>query len=175
MAGETVITFTGNVVADPELRFTPSGAPVANFRVANTPRTFQRDTNEWKDGDPVFLSVSVWRQQAENVAESIKRGDRVIIVGRLTQRQYEKDGERRSSYEIQADEVAPSLRSATAAVTKNSQNGAQNGQQYRQQGQSQGYGQQAGQQAYGAQQGDPWANGQSAAGQWGSAVNEPPF
>lgn len=104
----------------------------------------------------------MWRQQAENVAESIKRGDRVIIVGRLTQRQYEKDGERRSSYEIQADEVAPSLRSATAAVTKNSQNG----QQHRQQ---------AGQQAYGAPQGDPWANGQSAAGQWGSAAQEPPF
>ncbi|MEU5136716.1 single-stranded DNA-binding protein [Streptomyces californicus] len=175
MAGETVITVIGNVVADPELKFTPSGAAVANFRIASTPRTFNRDTNEWKDGDPLFLGVSAWRQQAENVAESIRRGDRVIIVGRLTQRQYEKDGERRSSYEIQADEVAPSLRNASAAVTKNSQNGAQNGQQYRQQGQSQGYGQQAAQQPYGAPQGDPWANGQSAAGQWGSAVNEPPF
>ncbi|MBK6018529.1 single-stranded DNA-binding protein [Streptomyces sp. MBT53] len=167
MAGETVITVVGNVVADPELRFTPSGAAVANFRIANTPRTFNRDTNEWKDGDPLFLGVSVWRQQAENVAESIRRGDRVIVVGRLTQRQYEKDGERRSSYEIQADEVAPSLRNASAAVTKNSQNGAQNGQQP----QRQGYGQQTAQQPYG----DPWANGQSAAGQWGSAVNEPPF
>lgn len=158
MAGETVITVMGNVVADPELRFTASGAAVANFRIANTPRTFNRDTNEWKDGDPLFLGVSVWRQQAENVAESIRRGDRVIVVGRLTQRQYEKDGERRSSYEIQADEVAPSLRSASAAVTKNSQNGAQNGQQHRQQPHS-----------------EPWANGQPAAGQWGSAVNEPPF
>ncbi|MFI5883522.1 single-stranded DNA-binding protein [Streptomyces sp. NPDC051554] len=166
MAGETVITVMGNVVADPELRFTPSGAAVANFRIANTPRTFNRDTNEWKDGDPLFLGVSVWRQQAENVAESIRRGDRVIVVGRLTQRQYEKDGERRSSYEIQADEVAPSLRNASAAVTKNSQNGAQHGQQ-----QSQGYGQQGAQQPYG----DPWANGQPAAGQWGNAVSEPPF
>ncbi|WP_411145302.1 single-stranded DNA-binding protein [Streptomyces sp. x-80] len=127
MAGETPITVVGNVVADPELRFTPSGAAVANFRIASTPRTFDRVTNEWKDGDTLFLSVSVWRQQAENVAESIKRGDRVIVVGRLTQRQYEdREGKTRSSYEIQADEVAPSLLRAAAVVTKaNGSSGAQ--------------------------------------------------
>ncbi|RMB83670.1 single-stranded DNA-binding protein [Streptomyces shenzhenensis] len=174
MAGETVITFSGNVVADPELKFTPSGAAVANFRMANTPRTLDRQTNEWKDGDPLFLSVAVWRQQAEHVAESIRRGDRVIVVGRLQQRQYEdREGNKRSSYEIQADEVAVSLLRATAAVTK--QNGAQNRQQGYGQAQSQGYGQQGAQQPYGTPQGDPWANGQTAAGQWGSAVNEPPF
>ncbi|MGW2292795.1 single-stranded DNA-binding protein [Streptomyces phaeochromogenes] len=164
MAGETPITLVGNVVADPELRFTPSGAAVANFRIASTPRTFDRTTNEWKDGDALFLSVSVWRQQAENVAESIKRGDRVIVVGRLGQRQYEKDGERKSSYEIQAEDVAPSLRNATAAVTKNS---AQNGQHQR----AQGYGQQAPQQGYGATQGDAW-NQQQRTQSYGA---EPPF
>ncbi|MGW2292804.1 single-stranded DNA-binding protein [Streptomyces phaeochromogenes] len=164
MAGETLITLVGNVVADPELRFTPSGAAVANLRIASTPRTFDRTTNEWKDGDTLFLSVSVWRQQAENVAESIKRGDRVIVVGRLGQRQYEKDGERKSSYEIQAEDVAPSLRNATAAVTKNS---AQNGQQQR----TQGYGQQAPQQGYGDTQGDPW-NQQQRTQSYGA---EPPF
>ncbi|WP_432194740.1 single-stranded DNA-binding protein [Streptomyces sp. bgisy027] len=163
MAGETPITVVGNVVADPELRFTPSGAAVANFRIASTPRTFDRTANEWKDGDTLFLSVSVWRQQAENVAESIKRGDRVIVVGRLGQRQYEKDGERKSSYEVQAEDVGPALKNASAQVTKNGQNGAQN----RQQGYGQGYGQQAPQQGYSAPQGDPWA--QQGYG------NEPPF
>ncbi|MFF3886580.1 single-stranded DNA-binding protein [Streptomyces sp. NPDC001914] len=157
MSGDTTITFTGNLVADPELRFTPGGAAVANFRMANTPRKFNRQTNEWEDGEPVFLGVAVWRQQAEHVAESIKRGDRVIVVGRLTQRQYEAtDGSKRSSYEIQADEVAPSLLRATATVTKataNAQGAQQPAQQaYGQQsyGQQQGYGQQP--------QGDPWAN-----------------
>ncbi|MGW5304869.1 single-stranded DNA-binding protein [Streptomyces griseoluteus] len=164
MAGETPITVVGNVVADPELRFTPSGAAVANFRIASTPRTFDRTTNEWKDGDTLFLSVSVWRQQAENVAESIKRGDRVIVVGRLGQRQYEKDGERKSSYEVQADDVAPSLLRATAQVAKN---GQQNGQQQRAEGYGQGYAQQGAQQGYGAPQGDPWAQQ--------SYGNEPPF
>ncbi|QCX77651.1 Single-stranded DNA-binding protein 2 [Streptomyces sp. YIM 121038] len=163
MAGETPITVVGNVVADPELRFTPSGAAVANFRVASTPRTFDRTTNEWKDGDPLFLSVSVWRQQAENVAETIRRGDRVIVVGRLGQRQYEKDGQTRSSYEIQAEDVGPALKNASAQVTKNS---AQNGQQP-----AQGYGQQGAQQGYGAPQGDPWSTQQPRQGY--SA--EPPF
>ncbi|MFD5873736.1 single-stranded DNA-binding protein [Streptomyces sp. NPDC060322] len=156
MSGETTITMVGNVVADPELRFTPGGAAVANFRMANTPRKFNRQTNEWEDGEPLFLGVAVWRQQAEHVVESIKRGDRVIVVGRLTQRQYEAtDGSKRSSYEIQAEEVAPSLLRATAAVTKQTGNG-QGGQQPAQQaygqqshGQQQGYGQQP--------QGDPWA------------------
>lgn len=164
MAGETTITLVGNVVADPELRFTPSGAAVANFRVASTPRTFDRITNEWKDGEALFLSVSVWRQQAENVAESITRGMRVIVVGRLGQRQYEKNGERKSSYEIQADEVAPALKNATAKVTKN---GAQNGQQPT----AQGYGQQAPQQGYGAPQADQWNQQQPRQGY----SDEPPF
>lgn len=140
MSGETTITMTGNVVADPELRFTPSGAAVTNFRMAATPRKFNKATNEWEDGESLFLAVAVWRQQAEHVAESIQRGMRVIVVGRLTQRQYDdKDGNRRSSYEIQAEEVAPSLLRATAVVTK------ANGQKPPQQGygqQAQGYGQQ---------------------------------
>lgn len=154
----------GNVVADPELRFTPGGAAVCNFRVASTPRTLDRATNEWKDGDTLFLSVSVWRQQAENVAETIRRGDRVIVVGRLGQRHYEKDGERKSSYEIQADDVGPALKNATAHVAKNN---AQNSQQQR----TQGYGQQAPQQGYGAPQGAPWATQQPRQG-YG---DEPPF
>ncbi|MFJ7411606.1 single-stranded DNA-binding protein [Streptomyces sp. NPDC098077] len=164
MAGETPITLVGNVVADPELRFTPSGAAVANFRIASTPRTFDRQANEWRDGDPLFLSVSVWRQQAENVAETITRGMRVIVVGRLGQRQFEKDGERRSSYEIQAEEVAPALRNATAKVTKN---GPQNAQQPP----AQGYGQQATQQGYGAPQANQWSQQQAHQGY----SDEPPF
>lgn len=131
MSGETAITMIGNVVNDVELRFTPSGAAVANFRIASTPRKFNRQTNEWEDGDPLFLGVAVWRQQAEHVAESIRKGMRVIVVGRLTQRQYEdRDGQKRSSYDIQADEVAPSLLRATATVQKatgNGQQGAQGG------------------------------------------------
>ncbi|MFB6618900.1 single-stranded DNA-binding protein [Streptomyces sp. NPDC085524] len=119
MSGETTITVIGNVVADPELRFTPSGAAVANFRIASTPRKFNKQSDAWEDGEPLFLSVAVWRRQAEHVAESLTRGTRVIVVGVLTQRQYEAgDGTRRSSYEIQAEEVAPSLLRATAAVTK---------------------------------------------------------
>lgn len=161
MSGETLITFTGNVVADPELRFTPSGAAVANFRMASTPRTFDRQTNEWKDGDTLYLAVAVWRQQAEHVAESISRGMRVIVVGRLTQRQYEdREGAKRSSYEIQAEEVAPSLLRATAAVTKAGQNSASTSQG--------GYGQQTG--GYGQQQpqNDAWATN-------APRRDEPPF
>ncbi|MFC8199923.1 single-stranded DNA-binding protein [Streptomyces sp. NPDC057298] len=140
MSGDTPITMTGNVVADPELRFTPSGAAVCNFRVASTPRKFNRQTNEFEDGEPLFLGVAVWRQQAEHVAESIQRGMRVIIVGRLTQSQYEaNDGSKRSSYEIQADEVAPSLLRATAVVSKANGN-VQGAQQPAQQ--AQGYAQQ---------------------------------
>ena len=119
MAGETVITVVGNLVDDPELRFTPSGAAVANFRIASTPRTFDRQTNEWKDGDALFLSCSVWRQAAENVAESLQRGMRVIVQGRLKQRSYEtREGEKRTVVEMQVDEVGPSLRYATAKVTR---------------------------------------------------------
>ncbi|WP_399087990.1 single-stranded DNA-binding protein [Streptomyces sp. BBFR2] len=119
MSGETTITMTGNVVNEPELRFTPDGAPVCNFRIASTPRKFNKQANAWEDSEPLFLGVAVWRQQAENVAESVQRGMRVVVVGRLTQRQYDdKEGNRRSSYDIQADEVAPSLLRATAVVTK---------------------------------------------------------
>ena len=126
-AGDTVITIVGNLVDDPELRFTPSGAAVANFRIASTPRFIDKQTNEWKDGDSLFLSCNVWRQAAENVAESLQRGMRVIVQGRLKQRSYEtKEGEKRTVYEIEVDEVGPSLRSATAKVTK-TQRGAGSG------------------------------------------------
>ena len=119
MAGETVITVIGNLTSDPELRFTPSGAAVANFTVASTPRTFDRQTNEWKDGDALFLSCSVWRQAAENVAESLQRGMRVVVQGRLKQRSYEtREGEKRTVVELEVDEVGPSLRYATAKVTR---------------------------------------------------------
>jgi single-strand DNA-binding protein len=115
LSGETEITIIGNAVDDPELRFTPSGVAVAKFRVASTPRTFDRQTNEWKDGESLFLTVNVWRQPAEHVAETITRGMRVIVQGRLNQRSYEtKEGEKRTVFEIEANEVGPSLRNATA-------------------------------------------------------------
>jgi single-strand DNA-binding protein len=129
MAGETVITVVGNLVDDPELRFTPSGAAVAKFRVASTPRTFDRQTNEWKDGESLFLTCSVWRQAAENVAESLQRGMRVIVQGRLKQRSYEdREGVKRTVYELDVDEVGASLRSATAKVTKTAGGGGRSGQ-----------------------------------------------
>jgi len=119
MAGETVITVIGNLTGDPELRFTPSGAAVANFTVASTPRQFDRQSNEFKDGDTLFMRCSIWREAAENVAESIQKGTRVIVTGRLEQRSWETDnGEKRSKVEVVADEVAPSLRWATAQVQK---------------------------------------------------------
>ncbi|GAA2134595.1 single-stranded DNA-binding protein [Kitasatospora kazusensis] len=128
MAGETVITLVGNLVDDPELRFTPSGAAVAKFRIASTPRTFDRQTNEWKDGESLFLTCNVWRQPAENVAESLQRGMRVIVQGRLRQRSYEtKEGEKRTVFEVEVDEVGPSLRSATAKVTRANRSGGQGG------------------------------------------------
>jgi single-strand DNA-binding protein len=128
MAGETTITVIGNLVDDPELRFTPSGAPVANFRIASTPRTFDRQSNEWKDGDTLFLSCAVWRQAAENVAESLQRGMRVIVQGRLKSRQYEtREGEKRTVFEIDVEEVGPSLRSASAKVTKTTRQGGGGG------------------------------------------------
>src|SRR5213594_67572 len=119
MAGETVVTLVGNLVDDPELRFTPSGAAVANFRIASTPRTYDRQTGEWKDGDSLFLTCNVWRQAAENVAESLQRGMRVIVYGRLRQRSYEtREGEKRTVYEVEVDDVGPSMRNASAKVTK---------------------------------------------------------
>ena len=119
MAGETPITVVGNLTADPELRFTPSGAAVANFTVASTPRTFDRQTNEWKDGEALFLNCSVWRQAAENAAESLTRGMRVIVSGRLKARSYEtREGEKRTVFEIDVEEVGPSLKYATAKVAE---------------------------------------------------------
>ena len=119
MAGETTITVVGNLVDDPELRFTPSGAAVANFRIASTPRTFDKQTNEWKDGDTLFLNCSVWRQAAENVAESLQKGMRVVAQGRLKARSYEtREGEKRTVMELDVEEVGPSLKYATAKVTR---------------------------------------------------------
>lgn len=120
MAGETPITLIGNLTADPELRFTPSGAPVANFTVASTPRTFDRASSEWKDGDTMFLNCAVWRQAAENVAESLTKGMRVIVSGRLKSRSYEtREGERRTVFEVDVEEVGPSLRYASAKIQRN--------------------------------------------------------
>ncbi len=128
MAGETIITLVGNLTADPELRFTPSGAAVANFTVASTPRTFDRQTSEWKDGDAMFLNCSVWRQAAENVAESLTKGMRVVVQGRLKSRSYEtREGERRTVFEVEVDEVGPSLRYASAKVSRNSGGGNYSG------------------------------------------------
>jgi single-strand DNA-binding protein len=128
MAGDTIITVIGNLTDDPELRFTPSGAAVAKFRVASTPRFMDRQTNEWKDGEPLFLSCTVWRQAAENVAESLQRGARVIVSGRLRQRSYEtREGEKRTVYELEVDEIGPSLRYATAKVQKMSRSGGSGG------------------------------------------------
>ena len=119
MAGETVITVIGNLTADPELRFTPSGAAVASFTIASTPRTFDRSTNEWKDGEALFLRCSIWRQAAENVAESLQRGMRVVAQGRLKQRSFEtREGEKRTVVELDVDEIGPSLRYATAKVNR---------------------------------------------------------
>ncbi|MDT4991092.1 MAG: single-strand DNA-binding protein [Actinoplanes sp.] len=128
MAGETTITVVGNLTDDPELRFTPSGAAVAKFRIASTPRTMDRQSNEWKDGEPLFLACNVWRDAAEHVAESLQRGSRVIVQGRLRQRSYEtREGEKRTVYELEVDEIGPSLRYATAKVQKMSRSGGSGG------------------------------------------------
>ncbi|WP_433196831.1 single-stranded DNA-binding protein [Nocardia sp. CA-107356] len=128
MAGDTVITVIGNLTADPELRFTPAGAAVANFTVASTPRVFDRNSNEWKDGEALFLRCNIWREAAENVAESLTRGARVIVSGRLKQRSYEtREGEKRTVVELEVDEVGPSLRYATAKVAKASRGGGGGG------------------------------------------------
>jgi single-strand DNA-binding protein len=128
MAGETVITVVGNLVDDPELRFTPSGAAVANFRIASTPRNFDKNTNEWVDGEGLFLSCAIWRQAAENVAESLQKGMRVVVQGRLKQRSYEtREGEKRTVYELDVEEVGPSLKYATAKVTRTTRQGGGGG------------------------------------------------
>ncbi|QPP07653.1 single-stranded DNA-binding protein [Streptomyces bathyalis] len=189
MAGETVITVVGNLVDDPELRFTPSGAAVAKFRVASTPRTFDRQTNEWKDGESLFLTCSVWRQAAENVAESLTKGTRVVVQGRLKQRSYEdREGIKRTVYELDVDEVGASLRNATAKITKTTGRGGQGGGfGGGQGGGGWGGGQGGGQQGGGAPAGDPWATGAPAGGGqggggggWGGGSgggysDEPPF
>lgn len=167
MAGDTQITVVGNLVDDPELRFTPSGAAVANFRIASTPRTFDRQTNEWKDGEALFLSCSVWRQAAENVAESLQKGMRVVVQGNLRSRQYEtREGEKRTVFEIQVDEVGPSLRYATAKVTRTQRSG----------GSSYG-GQQGGGGQPGPSDNDPWATpaapAQGSAPAGGAPANDP--
>ncbi|MBQ0847789.1 single-stranded DNA-binding protein [Streptomyces sp. NPDC057621] len=173
MAGETVITVVGNLVDDPELRFTPSGAAVAKFRVASTPRTFDRQTNEWKDGESLFLTCSVWRQAAENVAESLQRGMRVIVQGRLKQRSYEdREGVKRTVYELDVEEVGASLKTATAKVTKTTGRGGQGGYSGGgggggQQGGNWGGGSGGGQQqggGGGAPADDPWATSAPAGG-----------
>ena len=163
MANETVITVVGNLVDDPELRWTPSGVAVAKFRIASTPRVFDKQTSEWKDGDALFLTCSVWRQAAENVAESLARGTRVIVQGRLKQRSYEDgQGVKRTVYELDVDEVGPTLARATAKVEKNPAGG----------------GQRQGRVPNGTD--DPWttgqpANGQQQGGGWGGQQQEAPF
>ena len=170
-AGDTNITIIGNLVNDPELRYTPTGQAVATFRVASTPRFMDRTTNEWKDGDSLFLSCNVWRQAAENVAESLQRGMRVIVTGRLKQRSYEtREGEKRTVYEIEVDEVGPSLRNASAKVSRSSRSGG-----------GSGFGGQSGQSGQGGQGGygggagrandDPWAADPADNG----FSDEPPF
>jgi len=177
MAGETPITLVGNLTADPELRFTPSGAAVANFTVASTPRTFDRQSNEWRDGDAMFLNCAVWRQAAENVAESLQKGMRVIVQGRLKSRSYEtREGEKRTVFEVDVDEIGPALRYATAKVTRTSSGGGQGGGR----GSGGGYG---GGSSNGGGGEDPWATGASAGGgrsqgsdPWATPQSdEPPF
>ena len=176
MAGDTTITVVGNLTADPELRFTPSGAAVANFTVASTPRIFDRQSSEWKDGEALFLRCSIWREAAENVAESLTRGSRVIVTGRLKQRSFEtREGEKRTVFEVEVDEIGPSLRYATAKVNKASRSGGGGG----------GFGSGSRQaqapapasapaEASGGSGDDPWGSA-PASGSFGGGDDEPPF
>lgn len=187
MAGETTITLVGNLTADPDLRFTPSGAAVASFTVASTPRTFDRQSGEWRDGESMFLNCSVWRQYAEHVAESLTKGMRVIVQGRLKSRSFEnQQGEKRTVFEVDVDEVGPSLRYATAKVTRTQ--GPGGGGQWQgnqnQGGSHGGQGAPAQPQSQGGQAGDPWGsqggynNGGNRGGNdpWNQpAAEEPPF
>lgn len=181
--GDTNITVVGNIVADPELRFTPAGAAVANFRVASTPRRYNSQTNQWEDGEAMFLTCNVWRQAAENVAETLSKGMRIIVTGRLKQRSFQtREGENRTVFEIDVDEVGPSLRYATAQVNRNPREGGGNfgggGQQQRSNNNNQGgFGgqeQQQSQQQNQAPAEDPW-NSAPPAGGFGGADSEPPF
>ena len=191
MAGETTITVIGNLTNDPELRFTPSGSAVANFTIASTPRTFDRQSNEWKDGETLFLRAAVWREAAENVAESLTKGMRVIVSGRLKSRSYEtKEGEKRTVIELEVDEIGPSLRYANAKVNRTQRSGGQGGQGGFGGGNSGGgFGGGSGGNQGGnsggtwggnqpAQQDDPWATPgvSNAGGGWGNGPDsEPPF
>jgi single-strand DNA-binding protein len=181
MAGETVITIIGNLTNDPELRFTPSGAAVANFTVASTPRTFDRQSNEWKDGETLFMRCSVWRDAAENVAESLQRGTRVLVSGRLRSRSYEtKEGEKRTVVEMEVDEVGPSLRYATAKVNKTSRGGGFGGGGGAGGGGGFGGGGGGGFSGGGgggqqAPADDPWATSPSSGGGFGGSQEDPPF
>ncbi len=191
MAGETPITLVGNLTADPELRFTPSGAAVANFTVASTPRTFDRQSNEWRDGDAMFLNCAVWRQPAENVAESLQKGMRVIVQGRLKSRSYEtREGEKRTVFEVDVDEVGPALRYATAKVTRTTSGGGGGGGRPSGGGGSYGGGASSNNSGGGNAGGggaggdDPWATGASSGGgnrsqgsdPWATPQSEePPF
>jgi len=169
-AGDTQITIAGNLVDDPELRFTPAGQPVARFRVASTPRYLDKNTNEWKDGDSLFLTCNVWRQAAENVAESLTRGTRVIVSGRLRQRSYEtKEGEKRTVYEVEVDDVGPSLRNASAKVNKVARNGSGGSGGSAGPGGSGGRAS-GGQGSAGGAEADPWASDSP-----GGFSDEPPF
>ena len=173
-AGDVTITVIGNLTDDPELRFTPSGAAVAKFRIASTPRILDRQTNEWKDGEPLFLACNIWRQAAENVAESLQRGARVIVSGRLRQRSYEtREGEKRTVMELEVDEIGPSLRYATAKVQKMQRSSGGGG--FGSSGGS-GGGNPAGNSGGGGLD-DPWASAAPAAGaaSSGSFDEEPPF
>ncbi|WNI13183.1 single-stranded DNA-binding protein [Corynebacterium sp. Z-1] len=189
--GDTPITVVGNLVADPELRFTPSGAAVANFRIASTPRTYNRDTNQWEDGEALFLTCNVWRQAAENVAESLTKGMRVIVNGRLKQRSYQtREGENRTVFEVEVDEVGPSLKYATASVNRTPREGGSGGYGGGNQGGGNqggfGGGNQGGFSGGNSQQGqanrggnqppqnDPW-NSAPPAGGFGGMDDEPPF
>lgn len=168
MAGDTTITVVGNLTADPELRFTPSGAAVANFTVASTPRIYDRQSGEWKDGEALFLRCNIWREAAENVAESLTRGSRVIVTGRLKQRSFEtREGEKRTVVEVEVDEIGPSLRYATAKVNKVSRSGSGSG----------GFGsgsRTAPAQAGGETTDDPWGSA-PASGSFAGSDDEPPF
>ncbi|MBX7448965.1 single-stranded DNA-binding protein [Mycolicibacterium sp. 018/SC-01/001] len=169
MAGDTTITVVGNLTADPELRFTPSGAAVANFTVASTPRIYDRQSGEWKDGEALFLRCNIWREAAENVAESLTRGSRVIVTGRLKQRSFEtREGEKRTVVEVEVDEIGPSLRYATAKVNKASRSGGGGG------GFGGGGSSRGSEQPRSGAQDDPWGSA-PASGSFGGADDEPPF
>ena len=176
---DTVITVVGNLTADPELRFTASGAPVANFTVASTPRTFDRQTNEWKDGEALFLRCSIWRDAAENVTESLVKGTRVVVQGKLKQRSYEtREGEKRTVVELEVDEIGPSLRYATAKVTRTPRGGSGGGGGFG--GGGYGGGNAGGQSAPAAPRQsapaeDPWGSAPPAPGGFAGGDDEPPF